>query len=239
MVQKICITLGLCLGFTLYGSQESGCIEEAVVGPCLAIINKTSWPASVYWKAQAKEYNTIIDAHSRETLGIITDIVSLEIGTYGQVWGSLFSKHILPLDRIKEDSADRDIQIIIEQKAWSCSWTFETRFCQKPHKREKSLPSDPWSAFPGVIRAQCMKRPVMPHHILNVDPSRISKQMAINCYKRLIALWDPEKFPRDTEGIAQSICSILHQAHLDLHRELIEDSRHTEQTVYQTSAAPV
>ncbi|HML19097.1 MAG TPA: hypothetical protein PKD74_00805 [Candidatus Dependentiae bacterium] len=234
MVQKIFITLGLCLGFTLYGAQEFGYIEEDTAGPCLTIINATSWPASVYWNAQGKEYNTIIDAHSRETLGIIAEIDLLEIGTYGQVWGSLFSKHLLPLDTIKEDSAGRDIQIIIQQKTWSCSWSFMTRFCQKLHKCERLLPSDPWSAFPGVIRAQCMKRPVMPHHILNVDPSRISKQMAINCYKRLIALWDPEKFPRDTERIAQSICSILHQAHLDLHRELIEDPRHTEQTVYQT-----
>lgn len=238
MVQKIFITLGLCLGFTLYGAQEFGYIEEDTAGPCLTIINATSWPASVYWNAQGKEYNTIIDAHARETLGIITEIVVLEIGTYGQVWGSLFPKHILPLDKIKEDSTDKDVQIIIEQ-AWRCGWSFKTRFCEKPHKRVRFLPTDPWSAFPGVTRAHYMKRQVMPHHILNVDPSNLSQQIAINCYKRLIALWNPEKFPRDTEGIARSICLILQQAHIDLHRELIEDPRHTEQTVYQTSAAPV
>jgi hypothetical protein len=238
MVKKILVTLVVCVWITLNSSQECGFSEEAIVPPRLTVINKTSWPASVYWRAQNREYNTIINAHSREILGDAAEIVTLEIETYGQVWGSLFPKHTIPLEMVKQSSAGRDIQIIIETCAWGYGWSFKTRFCQKPNKRERFLPSDPWSAFPGVVRARCMNRPVMPHHILNVDPSHLTQQMAINCYKRLIALWNPEKFNRDVDRIAQRICSILHQAHLDLQRELIEDQRHCEQTVYKASDSP-
>jgi hypothetical protein len=196
-------------------------------------MNETGWPASVCWRAQGKEYNTVLNAYSCEVLGALSDITSLEIGTYGQVWGSLFPKHVLSLEHIKrENRADQDVRIIIET-ARPHGWSFKTVLCEKPDKRIRFLPSDPWDAFPGALRASRMGRPVMPHHVLNVDPGRMSKQVAINCYKRLLALWNPEKFPGDSGGTAKKICAILRQAHLDLQRELIEDERHTEHTVYE------
>jgi hypothetical protein len=51
-------------------------------------------------------------------LGDAAEIVTLEIETYGQVWGSLFPKHTIPLEMVKQSSAGRDIQIIIETCAW-------------------------------------------------------------------------------------------------------------------------
>ena len=236
MIQKVLVIIGLYMCCTLFSSQEPASSERPVDRACLKIINQTNWPASVYWKAQNKEYNTIVDAHSSDTLGFVGDLEFLEVGTYGQVWGSIFPRHSFSMQELKRGDAGQDVHIVIEKQAWRCGWAFKICICPKSERCARTLPFDPWNAFPGVLRAQCLNRPVMPHHILNIDPSRLSQQAAINCYKRLLAFWNPEQFSHDHDGIAQKICAILRQAHLDLQRELIEDSRHIEQTVYETSS---
>ncbi len=86
MVKKILVTLVVCVWITLNSSQECGFSEEAIVPPRLTVINKTSWPASVYWRAQNREYNTIINAHSREIWEMLLKLLrskSRHMGKYG------------------------------------------------------------------------------------------------------------------------------------------------------------
>lgn len=198
--------------------------------PNLYIVNKTAWPASVFWTVNGRKFNTVVNAYRSEMLGLLSTIENLEIGTYGEMWGRVFKRHVVSLEKLKQDK-NLDGCVIINEKYWGKCWSFTSVAKEMPSTVFTVLPEDVWNAFPGVVRAREMGRQVMPHHIINIDPTNATEEMIYNAYKRLKEQWNPEKFTFDQTAV--KICEILYEAHLALQKELVSGAKHTEETVYK------
>lgn len=233
-VQKIWLfTVVLLLEFHRTGAMMENMPEiegmpEATT-PHLHINNETAWPASIFWSSNGKKINTVVNAYGSEILGPLADIESLEIATYGKIWGSVFKKHAISLKDLKRNNT-QDGYVFIKSQYWGQSWAFTCTSTEMPATRTYYLPENPWDALPGVARAREMGRPIKAHHIINIDPEHVSKDMIVNAYKRIAARWASEKFFNDR--VAFIISHIVYKAHLALQKELIEGPHHAEETVF-------
>ena len=194
----------------------------------LYIVNETRWHASVFWEDSEKMFNTVVNAHQTEMLGILSYIKNLEIGTYGEIFGRMYYRHNIPLEKLKLDTS-RDGYIIIQEQYWGQSWSFVCESREK-HLLSPIVPAQVKEVLPGVVRARQNGRPIMAHHILNIDPSYASADMIANVYDRLREQWAPEKF--SFNRTVTKISEIVHAAYLALQRELINGHEHVEKTVF-------
>lgn len=161
----------------------------------LVIKNETLWPISVIWTVAPsvmgstiiKKYNTIVNAHGEEMLGTLSDVTTVSIYTYGQVWSKVSRTHHIPIDSLKQNPV-LDGYVIIRE-SWNYSWLFDYQSIQRILYWHQSLPSDILSKLPGILRAKAERRAFKAHHILNIDPAIATEDMLENIFKRLVDRW--------------------------------------------------
>jgi hypothetical protein len=162
----------------------------------LVIKNETLWPISVIWTATPltngstviKKYNTIVNANSEEMLGVLSDVATLSMYAYGQVWSKMSRLYPIPIATFKKNSVNNDGYVIIKE-SWSYNWKFDYVSKQKSLCWHQRLPEDILSTLPGVLRAKAEQRTIKAHHVLNIDPANVTDEMLENSYKRLLDRW--------------------------------------------------